>query len=289
MRYWHEGNSGYSPYVPETELPDLGLELLPPQNGTLFGFAQPVLLGLRVTNKSGAPLTIPTSLLDPKAGFVELLIRRVTRGRPASGAPEAFLPIIARCFDLAQEVTQTIQPGGMFEDNVNLTFGAAGFSFAEPGLYEVQALLVIYDRVRGVDRIAPSNVLTLDVQYPVGRDDHAVSDLVLTADAGRWFALGAPERLDAVGERLLGLARAKAKSEQHRPLVGSILRTAMFGAARPRYRETKGKRQATQEPEQALRFADDLKEVGLEFLDPVTARQTGRFMDEMRGGRDRGQ
>ena len=122
--------------------------------------------GSGAPNKSGAPLTIPTSLLDPKAGFVELLIHRVTRGRPASGAPEAFLPIIARCFDLAQEFTQTIQPGGMFEDNVNLTFGAAGFSFAEPGLYEVQALLVVYDRVHGVDRIAPSNVLTLDVQYP---------------------------------------------------------------------------------------------------------------------------
>lgn len=288
VRYWHEGNSGYSPYVPETELPDLGLELLPPQNGTLFGFAQPVLLGLRLTNKSRAPLTIPTSLLDPKAGFVELLIRRVTRGRPASGASEAFLPIMARCFDLAQEITQTIQPDGTFEDNVNLTFGAAGFSFAEPGLYEVQALLVMYDRVRGVDRIAPSNVLTLDIQYPMGRDDHAVSDLVLTAEAGRWFALGAPERLDAVGNRLLGLAHDKAKSEQHRPLVGSILRTAMFGAARPRYKEKKGERLATAKPEQATRLAADLKKVGLEFLDPVSARQTGDFMDEMRGGRQAG-
>lgn len=145
VRYWHEGDGGYSPYVPETPLPDITLELLPPQSGAILEFAQPVLLGLRLTNKTGRALTIPTSLLDPKAGFVELLIRKVTRGRNAARAPESFHPVVARCFDQARETTQTIGHNGTFEDNVNITFGAAGFSFAEPGRYEVQALLVLFD------------------------------------------------------------------------------------------------------------------------------------------------
>ena len=278
VRYWHEGTGGYKPYVPETPLPDLDLELLPPPNGTLFGFAQPVLLGLRITNKSRAPLTVPVSLLDAKAGFVELLVRKVARGRAATGAPESFQPVMARCFDLAQEITRTIPPGGTFEDNVNLTFGAAGFSFAEPGRYEIQALLVIYDPSRRADRIAPSNTLTLDIQYPVGRDDHAIGDLMLTADAGRWFALGAPERLDAVGEKLIDLASDKMKSEQHRPLCGAILRTAMFGAARPRF--TQGKdRHLSAKKDQTQQLAAGLKKVGLDFLDPVSAHQTRQYMD----------
>jgi hypothetical protein len=285
VRYWSEGTGGYSPYVPEQALRDLKLELLPPQQGRVFSFAQPVLLGLRLTNLSNAAITVPASLLDPKAGFVELLIKRVSRGRQSQERPESFKPVVARCFDLAQEATQRLGRGQSMEDNVNPTFGAAGFSFAEPGDYEVQALLVMYDNVRNIDRIAPSNPLLISIGYPQDSRDYEVADLVLNADAGRWFALGAPERLDATGQKLVDFAQAKATQADARMkgLRGSILRAAMFGAARGSHKKVGMDlwKRVEGDHGKAQQYAGELKSIGLGFLDEVTRKQTESYLQTL--------
>lgn len=62
--YWSGVATGYSPILPEMRLPDWRLELLPPVNGPTFELGQPVLLGLRLTNETGAERLLPPDVLD---------------------------------------------------------------------------------------------------------------------------------------------------------------------------------------------------------------------------------
>lgn len=120
--------------------------------------------------------------------------------------------------------------------------------------------------------------MTLEIQYPISREEHRLADTVLSADAGRWFALGAPERLDAVGQRLLEIAESCRDSDRHQALCSGIFRTAMFGAARPRYTRKKDKWEEAAKSNDAEKLAGQLQATGLQFLDPVSRRQTTEYI-----------
>ena len=279
VRYWSNGNGGYSPYVPEEPLTDLSLEIKLPPSGGQFLFGEPVLLGLTLTNHTGSDLKIPSSILDLKAGFVELLIRRIPFGRRASGEQESFHPIVARCFDIDDGDVVILSDGESFEDNMNVTFGASGFSFAEPGRYEVQALLVVYDRVRNIERIAASSPVQLFVGFPTGSDDMALAETVFSSEVGRWLALGAPKRLENVGENLLEAIK-RHPTESAAAIEPHAVRAAMFGAARKSTRMIKGK-MTTFSPriDEAASFAKQLDKKAMDRFDPVSAQQTKNFIE----------
>lgn len=280
VRYWHEGDGGYSPYVPERQLPGLSLTLAAGNRG-FFRFAEPVLLSLTLENRTGQALRIPDSLLDPKAGFVELLVRRIARGRTSDHAPESFQPVVTRCFEIGQDQLIELPSGGQHADNLNLTFGASGFTFAEPGTYEVRALLVISDQASGTDKIAASAPLQIQIGYPEARSDYGLADRLFQADAGRWFALGAPERLSAVGDALIELAMDKATP---REIAAHVLRTGMFGAHRDPLHVEKGRAvRGKADPARFAQLASGLEAIGLDGFDPVTRSQTAQYLKETRG------
>ena len=58
-------------------------------------------LEITLTNKTGQAINLPPEVLDPKAGFLELLIQRRS-GMATRGLTDAtpFVPIMTRCFDL---------------------------------------------------------------------------------------------------------------------------------------------------------------------------------------------
>ncbi|MBK8211974.1 MAG: acetyltransferase [Rhodospirillales bacterium] len=244
VRYWAEGNGGYSPYVPEAPLPGWELRLLPPQAGPVFAFGQPVLLGVRLTNRTGQPLRLPRTILDPKAGFLEMLIRRIDPGRAQPGAGDSFVPITTRCFDLTPGDILELPDGASHEENLNLTFGAAGFAFAEPGVYEVRALLVVTDNAGRRERVTPSDPLQIRVAYPKTDEAERVADVLFRSDVGRWFALGAPARLTkardelmraagtANGTRLGRCPSGRPIRREHRP-DGDVRREPRFDALDP--------------------------------------------------------
>jgi hypothetical protein len=264
VRYWSDGNGGYSPYLPEQPLPGYKLDLFgPPQ--LVFEFGQPVLLGIRLTNQTGRKINVPTSILDPKAGLVEVLIRKVLPGRTPVGAPESFVPITTRCFDISGDGFLQLENNQSHEDNLQLAFGAAGFPFAEPGLYEITAALAFSDSRRGIDYLAPSNTLKIRVAYPESREAERIAHEVLfRPDVGRWFALGAPRRLSDARESVLReIDKAKGK---HVPIVANIARTAMFGFAREK------------DHEEAKRLADKVAPLLENTFDSVTVKQTQAFI-----------
>jgi hypothetical protein len=88
-------------------------EVRPPHGGRLLEFAQPVFPDVELTNQTGEELELPPVLLDPKGGFLEILIRKSQGVSTRSLADaEVFVPILQRCFDLDPERFDTVPDGG---------------------------------------------------------------------------------------------------------------------------------------------------------------------------------
>ena len=242
INYWADGNGGYSPYVPEVPLPGFHLQLTPPAAGPVFEFAQPVFLQVELVNQTGNPLNLGSHVLDPKGGLLEILIRRRT-GAPDSSldGAEVFVPIVQRCFDFDPQTAETVPHGGSIRNNLNLTFGSGGFSFAEIGEYDVIALVVIPDEQNERELVIRSEPLRIRVAPPRTREEDHDAMVLLREDVGLYFALGgsdglerASDDLEAVRQRRQGKKKSIAD-----PVVANIVRCAGINAGRPyvRYRD----------------------------------------------------
>lgn len=62
--YWENPDGGYVPYYPEVPSDDFHISLVPPATGTLFKFAQPVLLTVELENNTGRTMELPKFLVD---------------------------------------------------------------------------------------------------------------------------------------------------------------------------------------------------------------------------------
>ena len=279
--YWENPDGGYVPYIPEIPSDDFRIRLLPPASGTLFQFGQPVLLTVELTNNTGRTMELPRFLLDPKAGFFELVVKR--RTSPASGGTPGpgmvFRPIIHRCFDMDLAAADEVPQGGTLVDNVNLTFGSAGFTFIEPGDYEVTAVFMWQKAFRDI-RTIKSAPLSIRVAYPKTDEEEREGQELFRRDVGVFFALGgsdalsdAEDVLDAIVDRRQH--RAKTVTD---PLVANILRSKAINQARDfiHYRNGKyRKRSANLEKAQAI--FSSISNVTKKIFDPQTSSATAKF------------
>lgn len=278
IRYWNEGTGGYSPYVPEAPLTGFRLTLRPPQGGALLTFAQPVFLEIELTNQTGEELELPPVLLDPKSGFLEILIRK-SQGvstRSLAGT-EIFVPIVQRCFDLDPERFDTVPDGGSIRNNVNLTYGSSGFAFAEPGTYEVTALLAVPDRRRGRDLILRSETLPLRVATPKAVEEEEDAMDLFRDDVGVYLALGGNRSLASAAQALEQIReRRQAGEEEVRdPVVAAIVRAQGIDAGRTYVRyEAEDYRELEGDPEKAGDLLGQLDQEALEGFDRETAKGT---------------
>lgn len=286
VNYWSDGTGGYSPYVPEVALKGLELSLRPPEAGTLFNFAQPVLLTVELKNTSGRAVSIPPQFLDPKSGFLEILVRRLGVPTPnASRNQLTFSPIINRCWDMKDAAADTVPDGGSLTNNVNLTFGSAGFTFAEPGSYEVTAVLTLFDRTRQVDQIVRSEPLRIRVAHPQSLDEERDAIDLFRRDVGFYLALGgsdvltrAAETLETVRDRRQGRGR-----EITDPLVAHIVRCKAINSSRDFVTYSEGKfhtRNADKE-ESAKLFSSLEAGAAKQFFDPATRRGNSRTLERL--------
>ena len=230
IRYWYEGTGGYSPYAPEIPLKDLELQLSPPPTGHLFGFGIPVFLSVNLINKGSESINIPGFYLDPKTGFLEILIRRqVITG---DSRFVKFKPVISRCYDIGNYVKDILAPGQSMSNNVNLTFGSSGFTFAEPGNYEITAVLSIYSG--NYNYVVKSEPLFIRIEYPKTREEELDALKIFNKDVGYYLALGgsdyltdAESKLEEVRVRRQGIAKIITD-----PLVAYITRCIAINLAR---------------------------------------------------------
>ncbi|MBE2224826.1 MAG: acetyltransferase [Anaerolineae bacterium] len=282
INYWANGNGGYSPYVPEVEMTGYKLTLTPPIGGAVFEFGQPVFLGIELTNQTGQTVNVPPVLLDPKAGFLEVLIRR-WQGDSNSGDlanADIFVPIFQRCFDLDESVFDIVPNGQAIKDNLNITFGSGGFAFAEPGVYDVTALVAMYDSTNQQDRIIRSNTLRIRVGVPKSNAEEQDGMVLLRSDVGLYFALGGSDGLDKADDDLAEvlerrMGRAKTVTD---PVAANIVRCKGINAGRPYIRFQNGKfNRRDGDQAQAAEWLDKLGSRALRAFDVSTAVSTEKL------------
>lgn len=291
INYWADGNGGYSPYFPEVPLTGYRLSLKPPLGGPVFAFAQPIFLEVELTNQTGRPETIPSFFLDPKAGFLELLVRRRT-GDSSRGFSDAkaFVPVVQRCFEWGAADVVTVPHGGSIKNNLNLTYGSGGFAFAEPGSYDVTALLAIFDQVNQRELIVRSETIRIRVATPKTIEEENDALLFFRDDVGLYLALGGSDALPAAAQALDAIAeRRQGKSKKVTdPLVASILRAKGINAGRSyiRFQDGQFERREPQY-EVAVDLLKDLDDAALKAFDPSTAERTkalaGKYQSAAQG------
>jgi hypothetical protein len=286
-RYWNEGTGGYSPYVPEVPLEGFELELHAPPSGRLFAFAQPIFLEVALRNLTGETLELPPGLLDPKSGVLEILIRR-TEGRSTSSLAgvDTFQPILQRCFDLDPQVRDTVPHGQVLRDNVNLTYGSSGFSFAEPGAYEVTALLALFDQATETELILRSPALPIRVAAPQSvQEDRDAMDL-FSDEVGTYIALGGNRNLEAAHRALEAFVarRAGADGQVTDPVAAAVVRAQALDAQRSYVRFEDGAyRTLAADEDRAAQLLGRLGDESMAAFDAVTAAKTRELKETYRG------
>lgn len=284
--YWNNTDGGYVPYVPEVPSSDFSIALSAPQNDGLFQFAQPVLLTVSLTNNSGRTMDLPKFLLDPKAGLVEFVVQR--RTSPASGGGRGdgavFRPIARRCFDMEPTAADIVPHGGKLVNNVNLTFGSAGFTFAEPGDYQVTAYFV-WQKRRGDVRTIKSAPIPIRIAYPKTDDEEREGLDLFRWDVGYYFALGGSDVLtDAEGvlQKIVDRRQAKDKPVSD-PLVANIRRCQAMNKAREFVQYAKGKfKTRSAEPDKAHKLLTSIGGVLGKVFDPETERSTAALTEALK-------
>jgi hypothetical protein len=279
--YWADGTGGYSPYVPESPLAGWTLTMMPPDTGAVLRFAQPVLMRVLLTNKSGRTIEIPKFMLDPKAGFLEVLIKRVNSGAVgrAKTTAESFTPLMQRCFQWDAADAVRLNDGESMEDNINLTFGSGGFAFAEPGTYDVTTLLVIFDQAQQRDLIVPSNTIRIRIGAPRTDQDELDAMDFFTPEVGMYLTLGGSAALTKTGEMLDALADRR-NNDLDDPLVAYITRARAIDSARA-YVRYEDHRFYVSQPnlEHAATLLTKLRDNATPVFDAATARQTAKLAD----------
>lgn len=283
--YWKNPDGGYVPYRPEVPSDDFRIKLVPPATGTLFQFAQPVLLTVELENNTGRTMELPRFLLDPKAGFLELVVKR--RTTPSGGTNDqgtVFRPIVHRCFDMKLAGADVVPHGDKLVDNVNITFGSAGFTFIEPGEYEVTAVFVWQKASRDV-RTIKSNILNIRVAYPKTNEEERDGQNLFRQDVGYYLALGGSDVLskaEDVLDEIVERRQRKAKTISD-PLVANILRCKAINQTRDFTLYSNGKyRTRAADPAKAQEIFASIKNVMNKVFDPQTAASTSKFMTALK-------
>ena len=275
-----------NPFVTAEPFPGFRLELRgPAAGGELLRFGQPVYLEVALTNELPRAVSLPAEILDHKGGFLQLTVRRVRTGsaRPSSADAEVFQPVVHRCYALGPGSTVTLAAGASLRDNVNLTFGAGGFAFAEPGVYHVQASVVLPSSPTA-EFVLSSNTVRLRVAHPQGLDEERDALVLFEREPGAFIALGGstalPEGRDALEDVL---ERRLHRSGTLDPVGAALARSLALHYSRryTRIGEESLRSGEPEHPERAAQLLGRLDDRVIEqTFDPWTAADTKRLVAE---------
>lgn len=275
--YWRNTRGGYVPYLPEVPGNQLRLRLIPPDGGVLFQYGQPVFLTVELENVSGQALDLPDYLLDPKAGFLEIVVERTggTAGPGNAAQARVFRPLVQRCYDVAATPRDIVPPGGKVSRNASISYGAGGFTFIEPGNYTVTAVLGLTPgNPPQYELVFRSEPIALRVAYPKTVEDERDALELFRPDIGYYLALGGSAALPKAAETLEAIRQRRqgATKEVSDPIVASIMRCQALHAARDYVRYGEGKFQLSKaDPELANRWLESIRPLAKQVFDPLTA------------------
>ncbi len=271
--YWKDGSGSYRPYRPELPLPGYRLSLTPPGSGTVFEFGQPVFFEALLENINGQTFDLPQSILDPKAGFLELRIKRI--GNPHV---EVFHPVMQRCLIESPRNKIFVSQGVRLRNNVNITFGSGGFSFPEPGRYEIQGIVSLFTENNNL--VVKSNLVQIRVASPKSMEEERDAEVLLRDDVGMYFALGGSDVFEKANNDLEEILnrRTSPKGRVSDPISANILRCQGINQGRPYTRYIKGEwKQKEGNSKKASTCLNRLGKEALLFFDSHTAEHTQKL------------
>ncbi len=187
--YWSAASGTRQAFIPESPTPGFDLRLIPPDNRGVFTFGQPVFVEVSLQNTGPEPIPMPSSVLDIKAGRLEVLIERTSAAGSTRVPAERFVPMVQRCvgrtIDATAGPTMLRPDDEPWRDNLNLSYGASGFAMAEPGSYRLTPLLT----VEPGGPVVRGRSLPVRIAYPADRRDEEQAIRLLQPDVGAWFVL----------------------------------------------------------------------------------------------------
>ena len=179
------------------------LTLTPPAGGALLAHGQPVFLGVTLRHAGRSPLLVPPDALDVKTGRLRIYVRRRRHGGARATEPPArFRPLARRCRYEPPTVHVALRSGETLRANLQLTCGAQGFPFAEPGEYEVFAAVDVATADGAPLSVTTSSALRLRVAAPMTMEEEREALVLLRPDVGLYFALGGSDVLRHAEEDL---------------------------------------------------------------------------------------
>jgi hypothetical protein len=202
---WGHGNLSSGVPVPTdvagltagAEAEDLRLELSVPP---LIVRGEVVVADVTVTNTGDAPRSV-TERLNLAEDDLYLHV-----GCP-SGSTVRVRDVVLAC-SLPRMVE--LQPGESISAAVQLFFTSEGFTFDQPGFYELTAELDIGD---GSQQIARSEPVRIEVQLPVEDDQRRLADLTMDDAVGRSVSFGDYGADEQIAETLATVATDFAASD----------------------------------------------------------------------------
>ena len=147
---------------------------------------EPVVIELRLSNKSKEPVTMHRNL-KLSDGFVEVAVTN-PRGERRPVVPLSHTRVFVD--------KHTLQPGAQIYEPLNLTTGQFGFLFKEPGPYRIEASYTNFD---GSTAAA---VMQIWVRPPANYDDHRVLSALYHGQVARTLYFNGSRVLEEANHRI---------------------------------------------------------------------------------------
>lgn len=287
VNYWADANGGYVPYLPETPLEGWALELSAPTDTYMFG--QPVFMKVDLINLSGQLAELDRRILDPKGDFLSIHVQRISQS-PFRGASRThFHPIMERCFDDAGVRKEMVPHGERLSNNIQVFYGSGGFTFAEPGVYDIRVVGAVpvqgnpNDPKDDRELIAVSNRVRIRVQPPYSQaEEREVTNVLHRPDVGTYIAMGGAYALEAAHDDLRAVCarRMGRRKTVGDPIVAAILRCQGIDLARDyaRVAQNGAARHRACDPQGAATLLADALDARVPAFDAETRETTRRLL-----------
>ncbi|MES9968896.1 MAG: hypothetical protein ABW092_02610 [Candidatus Thiodiazotropha sp.] len=175
------------------------------QGPSVFDLGVPVSLGLKLTNDATQPINV-IDRLQPEEGLLRVIIKR------PNGDIVEYIPPVRRL--MAPPEPFELAPGASTLTSINLSYGAKGHQFAEPGEYLIQ----VYFPCFPVGFIATAS-RRIRIAHPASRSSEALIHLMTGPEASKFLYYGGsrrhPEIIDKLNEATEQYAQTDPVAVRH--------------------------------------------------------------------------
>lgn len=152
----------------------------------IIELGEPVLVELRLHNEWDRPIPIHDNL-DPADGLVEFAVTTPDGRR---------IPVVPMDQTRNPVVSMRLAPGATIYESIDLTMGAMGFPFKQPGAYRIEASYT------NIDGSTAAAVAQLYLRPPASYDDTPVINEVFNAKVGSVLYVDGTRVLDDVLDKM---------------------------------------------------------------------------------------